>query len=397
MNGNRLEEIIIKTREALLDSGAKSYHMNVFKAFTNKVRSYAEEEGITEYTPELGLTVLRDNYGLDKTAYLYCMNELNDYLAFGAVNPYKGRKPRVYDIPEGFADSLDSYLRYRTDNRICERTLVGDKLYLERFFVFLRKQNVNAPQDVSVKNVFAFIGDLRHYYEDGMVSCNVRTVRLYMKHCFEMGIITSDIYSHIPNIRYCKHSKLPSVYTEEEVKKLLASIDMGSPIGKRDHAIILLIARSGLRAGDVADLRFSDIDWDKQRIHRVQLKTKKAVDIPLLNDVGEAIINYLKNGRPVESASDRIFVIHKPPYTHFSAGNVGNIVSRNMARAGVKNSERKCGSHALRHTLASRLLECSVPMPVISEILGHSDTNMTMTYLRIDIEQLRSCALEVIV
>lgn len=395
MNGNRLEEIIIMTREALLSGGAKSYHMNIYKAFTNKVRSYAEEKGITEYTPELGLTVLRDNYGLEKTAYLYCMNELNDYAAFGAVNPYKGRRPRVYDIPEGFKDSLGSYLQYRTGNQICERTMVGDKLYLERFFKFLRKQDVNTPQDISVEDIFAFINDLRHYYEDGMISCNVRAVRLYMKHCFDSKIITSDLYSRIPVVKYCKHSKLPSVYSEEEVRRILDSIDMGSPIGKRDYAIILLIARSGLRASDVADLRFSDIDWDKQRIHRIQLKTQKSVDIPLLNDVGEALVNYLKNGRPCESVSDRIFVMHKPPYTHFGAGNVGTIVMRNMARAGLKNSERKCGSHALRHTLASRLLECNVPMPVISEILGHADTNTTMTYLRIDIEQLRSCALEV--
>lgn len=165
------------------------------------------------------------------------------------------------------------------------------------------------------------------------------------------------------------------------MKRILDSIDIGSPIGKRDYAIILLIARSGLRASDVADLRFSDIDWDKQRIHRIQLKTKKAVDIPLLNDVCEALVNYLKNGCPAELSSDRIFVMHKTPFTHFGAGNVGNIVSRNMVRAGVKSSERKCGSHALRHTLASRLLECNVPMPVISEILGHSDTNTTMTYL----------------
>lgn len=397
MSRSQLEELISQTKEALLNSGASSYHMNIYKAFTNKVRNYAEKEGIDKYTPELGLTVLRDFYGFKKAVYVYCMNELNDYLAFGSVNPYKGKQPRVYDIPDGFADSHKSYLQYRTDNQMCERTLVGDKLYLERFFQFLRKRNVNDPQDISIEDIFAFIDDLRHYYEDGMISCNVRVVRLYMKYCFDSKIITSDLYSRIPNIKYCKYSKLPSVYTEEEVKKLMDSIDMGSPIGKRDYAIILLIARSGLRAGDVADLRFSDIDWDKQRIHRLQQKTKKAVDIPLLNDVGEALVNYLKNGRPIESTSDRIFVMHKPPYTHFGAGNVGIIVNRTMARAGIKTSERKCGSHALRHTLASRLLECNVPMPVISEILGHADTNTTMTYLRINIEQLRSCALEVIV
>ncbi len=397
MNRNQLEELIAQTNDALLNSGASSYHMCCYKTFTNKVKSYAEENEITEYTPEVGLAVFMETYGSNKSTYLHCMNELNDYLAFGAVNPYKGRKPRVYDIPEGFTDSFESYLQYRKDNQMCEDTLTGDRLYLERFFQFLQRNNINTPQNISIGNIFAFIDDLRHYYEDGMIACNVRSVRLYLKYCFDNEIIESDLYSRVPTVKYCKHSKLPSVYTEAEVKKILESIDMGSPIGKRDYAIILLIARSGLRASDVADLRFSDIDWDKQRIHRIQIKTHKAVDIPLLNDVGEALVNYLKNGRPAESTSDRIFVMHKPPYTHFGAGNVGTIVNRYMARAGVKSSERKCGSHALRHTLASRLLECKVPMPVISEILGHADTNTTMAYLRIDIEQLRTCALEVIV
>lgn len=397
MSRKQLEELIFQTKEALLNNGASSYHMKIFMAFTNRVRRYAEKEGIDRYTPELGLNVLRDHYGFKKAVYLYCMNELNDYLAFGSVNPYKGKQLRSYNIPDGFVDSYGSYLQYRKDNQICDGTLSGEKLYLERFFHFLRKRNVNYPQDISIEDVFAFIDDLRHYYEDGMISCNVRTARLYLKYCFDSKIITYDLYSRIPNIKYCKHSKLPSVYTEDEVKKILNSIDIGNPTGKRDYAIILLIARSGLRAGDVADLRFSDIDWDKQRIHRLQQKTKKALDIPLLNDVGEALVNYLKNGRPIESESDRIFVMHKHPYTHFGAGNVGTIVNRNMARAGVRNSERKCGSHALRHTLASRLLECNVPMPIISEILGHADTNTTMTYLRMNIEQLRSCALEVIV
>ena len=110
MSRSQLEELISQTKEALLNSGASSYHMNIYRAFTNKVRNYAEKEGIDKYTPELGLTVLRDFYGFKKAVYVYCMNELNDYLMFGSVNPYKGKQPRVYDIPDGFADST-SFLK----------------------------------------------------------------------------------------------------------------------------------------------------------------------------------------------------------------------------------------------------------------------------------------------
>lgn len=175
---------------------------------------------------------------------------------------------------------------------------------------------------------------------------------------------------------------------------ILDAIDFGNPCGKRNYAIVLLLARCGLRAGDIADLRFSDIDWETQTISRIQQKTGNVLGLPLFNDVGEAIIDYLKNSRP-ESNSDHVFIQHKPPFTHFGGSAVGSMVNHLIWKAGQKTGKRKCGSHALRHSLASRLLENDVPLPVISEILGHTNTKTTMEYLRIDVERLRACALEV--
>ncbi len=265
MNRNQLEELIAQTNDALLNSGASSYHMSIYKAFANKVRSYAEENGITEYTPEVGLAVFMETHGSNKSTYLHCMNELNDYLAFGAVNPYKGRKPRVYDIPEGFADSFESYLRYRKDNQMSEDTITGDKLYLERFFQFLQRNNINTPQNISVGNVFAFIDDLRHYYEDGMIACNVRSVRLYLKYCFDSEIIESELYSRVPTVKYCKHSKLPSANAsllgnfEIVATTIIALLIFKEKVSKKLWTAIGLITLSSiiLSFGDEGSFNFS--------------------------------------------------------------------------------------------------------------------------------------------
>ena len=155
-----------------------------------------------------------------------------------------------------------------------------------------------------------------------------------------------------------------------------------------------MIARLGLRSSDVANLRFSNIDWDNDRIRLTQVKTGNPLELPLLSDVGEAIINYLKNARP-KTETDHVFVRIKPPYTAFHSSAVGSLVHDHLVRAGIHVEGRKAGSHALRHSLASRLLEHKIPLPVISEILGHVNSQTTMTYLRIDINELRKCALEV--
>ena len=203
-----------------------------------------------------------------------------------------------------------------------------------------------------------------------------------------------NLFPKLPNPHYNRDSNLPSTYTEEEVHNTLSAIDMGNPCGKRDYAIILLISRLGLRSSDVANLRFSNIDWENDRIRLIQAKTGNQLELPLLSDVGDAIITYLKNARP-KSMSDHVFLSMNSPYTEFTPSAVGALVHRHLIKAGVHIEGRKSGSHVLRHSLARRLLEHKIPLPVISEILGHANSETTMTYLRINIDELRKCALEV--
>lgn len=398
----QLEQLVENTEAALVKEGASVYHLRIFKTVTNHLKRYAKEHNQAEFSLDFGIGFLEDFYSMreriEKHTFpvirLYCINEMDDFLKKGAVSVRYGKIPREYTIPAEFKQNYDSYLEYRTDMGIHCKTLVSDKLYLERFLNFLDKNGVKALEDISLDYVLEYIKELGKRYKKPTLYCNIHVVRYFLQFCFENGMIKRDISSAIPSIKYNRYSCLPSVYTSEEVKMILDAIDFGNPCGKRNYAIVLLLARCGLRAGDIADLRFSDIDWETQTISRIQQKTGNVLGLPLFNDVGEAIIDYLKNSRP-ESNSDHVFIQHKPPFTHFGGSAVGSMVNHLIWKAGLKTGKRKCGSHALRHSLASRLLENDVPLPVISEILGHTNTKTTMEYLRIDVERLRACALEV--
>lgn len=158
--------------------------------------------------------------------------------------------------------------------------------------------------------------------------------------------------------------------------------------------MILLVARLGVRVSDVIRLRFDSIKWEKNCIHITQYKTNQPLILPLFEDVGTAIIDYIKNGRPASNL-DLVFITHKPPFQKFSDNNhLYGMFNKYLLRSGIEvTPEKNHGMHSLRHTLANELLRKEIPLPVISEILGHKSLESTMQYLRADTEQLRYCTL----
>jgi integrase len=223
----------------------------------------------------------------------------------------------------------------------------------------------------------------------------MRTVRQFMGFCFKNGYRTDDLSSDIPGVHYEKHSRIPSAYSYDEVMKVLGLIDRSNPVGKRDYAVFMLLSRLGIRCGDICRLQYENIDWERNLITFTQHKTGKPIALPLLEEVGLAIIDYLKFGRPKCEDSHNIFIRHRAPIMPLIAKSFYTMVSGYIGKAGLHTEGKKRGPHAFRHSLASRLLEENVPLPVISEILGHANTNTTAVYLSIGVDKLRRCALEV--
>lgn len=160
--------------------------------------------------------------------------------------------------------------------------------------------------------------------------------------------------------------------------------------------MMLIGARLGLRIGDITNLKFNDIDWDKNELSIIQRKTKEPLNLPLPNDVGWAIIDYLKNGRPITDC-ENIFVVHNAPYKGKPfISTLGHNFNKALKRAGIPREEgKRTGWHSLRHSLATNLLQNNVEVTTISDILGHSDPQVAKHYLRVETDGLRKCALEV--
>ena len=168
----------------------------------------------------------------------------------------------------------------------------------------------------------------------------------------------------------------------------------GSPKGKRDYAIILIACRLGLRCTDIKNLCFENFNWTEKKLCFTQSKTGQPMELPLVPDVGWAVIDYLKYGRPKVDSS-RIFVRHTAPFLPFAEGDhLDQLIRAYMVKAHIPMRGKHRGMHSLRHTRASVLLEKDTPLPVISDIIGHLDTNSTAVYLKVDMERLAECPLD---
>lgn len=317
MENLTLQQLINKTREVLIQAGTSNYYQKVFTTLTKQLSLYAKEHNTDSFSMDFGLQFLEHHYSMSSkieqkkwcATYSRCINALAEYQLTGTITLYLAMDERTYTFPEGFRNSAEAYISHQEKIGIIEKSNKIFSLYLERFFAFLTKKNIFSLDALTLKDVLEFMVSLS-CYEKPTINHTMRAVRYYLKYCHENDFMEKEMFSKLPNPHYNRQSRLPSSYSADEVTKLLDSIDFGNPCGIRDYAIILLIARLGLRSSDVANLRFSNIDWEKEVIRLTQVKTGNLLELPLIEDVGESIINYLKNARP-KSDSDHVFSCDK--------------------------------------------------------------------------------------
>jgi integrase len=210
------------------------------------------------------------------------------------------------------------------------------------------------------------------------------------------GIISKDLSLDLPKIRVPQQAHIPSVWDPELIAKLLGAVDRTSARGKRDYAILLLACRLGFRAGDIRMLKLDDINWEDSRIEIRQSKTKSPLSLPLTEEVGQALIDYLRSGRP-KTTDRHVFLKLRPPFEPFPSdrNNLYNIITQWRRLAGITfPTGQRRGLHSLRHSLATQLLQQGTSFQTISDILGHATLESTRIYAKADVEALRSVALD---
>ena len=324
---------------------------------------------------------------INRVEALHEFQELGKVLKGTQRNP-----PKIFEGQIG--ESMIEYITCRqTLLKLSKATIHNYYLYLNSFLLHLNEKGIIKLNGISNYTVLSFTRSLSpHMLASKSIALGI--LKGYLKHLFDQSLIQSDYSLIVPKVNYDRQSKLPSVFSKEEVTVLLNSIDRSSPVGKRDYAILLLATKLGLRTSDIVELKFKNIIWEKNIIEFNQAKTKKYITLPLLPEIGNALIDYMKYGRPV-SDEPYCFLQLLAPHVRIEKSSVGGLVRFNLKRAGIKIGNRKHGPHALRHSFAEKLLSNKTTLPVISEALGHSSSESTMYYLHIDINTLRQCALEV--
>jgi len=212
-------------------------------------------------------------------------------------------------------------------------------------------------------------------------------MRAFIRFLIAEGRCAAGLEAAIPVFVHWRLASLPRYLQPDEVERIIDSCDTATSSGKRDRAILLLLARLGLRAGDIIRLRLGDIDWNEASV-RVCGKGHRETRMPLTNEVGKAIVSYLKKGRPPTN-SDVLFVRCVAPFHPFSSHTpVSSMVARRMYRAGVKRPIRGA-AHLLRHSVATSLLRQGVSLQDIAAILRHRSIETTQVYAKVDIPALR--------
>jgi integrase len=210
-----------------------------------------------------------------------------------------------------------------------------------------------------------------------------------------VGLVDAAVLDAVPAVRSSTQVRVPSVWGPGDLARILDAVDRGNPCGKRDYAIILLVTRLGLRGIDVKRLAFADFDWPGNRLSVAQAKTGHRVQLPLLKEVGWAVIDYVRHGRPVCDCP-QVFLRHLAPIGPFSdQDHLHQILVKHARVAHSPISEqRRHGMHSLRHTLATRLMEDGTPVEQIADILGHQSVQSTGVYLKSSLGLLARCALD---
>lgn len=286
------------------------------------------------------------------------------------------------------------YLNFLKDQRgFSEGTIQGHIYWVEKFLEFLKCQ-----RDTSCLPSFG-IADVDRFIEREAIRLQRTTKRLpighlrsFLRFLHQSEKITTDLSCLITPARCYKLESLPHVLNWGEVQKILDSVDLSMKTGLRDYAILVLLSTYGLRAGEVAQLKLEDIDWRKETIHITPRKMGKDLWLPLTPQVGKAILEYLKRGRP-PSRYRKIFFLTRAPWTPVNKQNISYVVNRHIQLAGL-NPPRH-GAHLLRHSFATRLIRGGASLKEIGDMLGHQSPESTHIYTKTATEQLREVALEI--
>ena len=263
---------------------------------------------------------------------------------------------------------------------------------IKQFLVFIEQNDIDNLNMLTAEVVKDFIANVAPSNK-GCMSTVIGAVKKFLLYLAETDLACINIDFLINPAP--RHRKLLPCFTDKETDAILNFVDRTTPIGKRDYAIIMLTLWTGLRCVDILNLKRLDVDWNRKVINIVQCKTAVSIQTELSPGVGNAIADYILNGRP-ETDSPYIFIRHRRPHDRLSDFAGKDLMVRTLNEAGVSHEAWDGKSfHAFRRTYGTRLVRAGIPVRTVGEMLGHTDPNSAKNYVALDIDGLRICCLDI--
>ena len=363
------------------------------------IENYFRKSGLIYYDPAVTSEFIqlqqaryeRGEIVSQNRGYRLAAKKLNEVYMTGKISVPSMANISRNVLNEEHGRLLDSFLQWKQYGANTQ----DDALWaVRKYLSFLEQEGFNSVSDASVDDARAFL--LQTASEVKLST--LHTLLLYLRHFHiflkETGVPAPDCVE-LFSYKVYREMPIQSYVTDDELAAILGVIDTDSVQGKRDRAIILTAATTGMRACDIIRLQLSDIDWRRGEIRVQQRKTKQTVILPLVPDVGTVLMDYILNARPAADYAE-VFLRLRPPYVAImDATTIGDMFQSYQKKAGiVRQPFDGKGFHGLRRRLAKKLIVNGAPLTTVAQILGHNDLSSSRQYLSLDTRNLKECALD---
>ena len=401
MNEINAKELAIKTREAMRAGGVAEF--SLWKQYTGSllpVVRWFRKRGYEMFSEKLAYEYLNklaarfSNGEITRNYYYFMRRGAERMLAVAGGNTPDREFPKRGSRYK-FNDYYEKLLSDFTGSEDFHKNTLGDIIWVTRkFFSWLFENGYNDLRNVGADEIQRFVIDC----SNTMKINSVHNVKLYLKklcaYLYKRGLIPSSFESLLA-FRVSRESKQFPATSPEEIEAVLNLIDRDTPKGKRDYAIIMLAVVTGLRAVDIKRLKLTDIDWRRGEINLIQSKTGQNLQLPLTADIGEALHDYILNGRQ-KVKEPEVFLRHFPPYRAFAdAMAIGHIYDEYREAAGyARKAFDGKGFHSSRRTVGTSLVTSDIKLTDAAQLLGKIKPESMKKYIALDIPHLKECALD---
>jgi len=396
-----IQELASQTAEAMQAVGYAEYtalryyidaYVPVIRFFEKKDKAEYDPETMAEFTQ--WIEERAECSGCGRAWYLKMKRGISQLVSFhdtGKIDWYWLSKVSKFKLNNYYEGILAEFLA----NNEFHLNTKGDIVWVARkYFAWLLMEGYGTLDGIGAKEIQRFM----NYCFQHMKSSGIHNVKLYLKKLYAYLFQTDraeSSYHELLSFKVSRETKILPAVPADELAKTLSMIDRHTRKGKRDYAIILLGAVTGLRACDITNLKLTDIDWVSGEIKIVQSKTGVSLALPLTKDVGEAIKDYILKARP-DTECDSLFIRRDPPHSGFvNAVAIGSMYDFYRKKAGLSREpfDGK-GFHSLRRSVGKNLVTAGVSVATVAQILGHEDVESSKRYISLDSHHLKECALD---